>query len=185
MGNQYQIYVADLSAYNEGSLVGQWIDVDSFANDKEELFRIIKEEILKTCDFCKSHGMVHEEWAIHDYEYFPDLGEYPDWDRLVEIAEVLSNFTDEEHKEAFSKWIVGDADNRNPGDFEDAFRGIWDSEKEYGEDLADEMIPGLRDGGELANYFDYDRYTWDQFNHGPFSSARLSTYNYAIYEEVQ
>jgi antirestriction protein len=56
-----RIYVADLEAYNNGRLVGEWLDLSDY-NDADELMDAIQ-DVLK-----KSGG---EEYAIHDYENFP------------------------------------------------------------------------------------------------------------------
>jgi hypothetical protein len=58
-----RIYVADLEAYNNGRLVGEWLDLDDY-NDADELMDAIQ-DVLK-----KSGG---EEYAIHDYENFPSI----------------------------------------------------------------------------------------------------------------
>jgi len=56
-----RIYVADLEAYNNGRLVGEWLDLSDY-NDADELMDAIQ-DVLK-----KSGG---EEYAIHDVEYVP------------------------------------------------------------------------------------------------------------------
>jgi antirestriction protein len=58
-----RIYVADLEAYNNGRLVGEWLDLSDY-NDADELMDAIQ-DVLK-----KSGG---EEYAIHDYENFPSI----------------------------------------------------------------------------------------------------------------
>jgi len=51
-----RIYVADLAEYNDGNLIGLWIDaLDD--NIQEQVDSMLAER-------------EHEEWAIHDYEGF-------------------------------------------------------------------------------------------------------------------
>jgi len=83
----FRIYVANLRAYTEGELIGEWIDLpmeteklwsklDSFLNDGED------------------------EYAIHDYE--TDLGirikEYSSIDSLNDLAMELDLLSDEDLK---------------------------------------------------------------------------------------
>jgi antirestriction protein len=58
-----RIYVADLEAYNNGRLVGEWLDLSDYDNADELMDAI--QDVLK-----KSGG---EEYAIHDYENFPSI----------------------------------------------------------------------------------------------------------------
>jgi Antirestriction protein len=83
---QMRIYVANLAAYNNGYLVGKWIDLPC---SNSELWAQIG-EILD------AYGAA-EEWAIHDYEGFPfKVSEYEHLDTLNEIAEILSNLSEDE-----------------------------------------------------------------------------------------
>lgn len=73
-----RIYVADLAAYNAGSLVGRWISLDGI--DSDELHEIIQSKVLMPG---------HEEWAIHDYEGFGSIpvGEYDSLENIVAHVE--------------------------------------------------------------------------------------------------
>ena len=73
-----QIYVACLASYNAGRLIGEWITP---ANDEEKLLAQI-DKILKA-----SPEPDAEEWAIHDYNNFPNLGEYPSVSNIVKVRE--------------------------------------------------------------------------------------------------
>ena len=60
-----QIYVACLASYNAGRLSGKWIT----PADTEEKLQAQIDAILKA-----SPEPDAEEWAIHDYDNFPNLG---------------------------------------------------------------------------------------------------------------
>ena len=60
-----RIYVASLADYNSGRLRGRWIDADQPAE-------AIREQIVEM--LAESNEPIAEEWAIHDYENFGDLG---------------------------------------------------------------------------------------------------------------
>ena len=99
MNNEIRIYVADLSAYNNGKLHGCWIDA---TQDLEDIQTQVQ-AMLKD-----SPEVDAEEYAIHDYEGFGSysVGEYSGIEELHEIAcfideypeigsDVLANFGDD------------------------------------------------------------------------------------------
>ncbi len=144
-GPKPRIYVASLSDYNAGRLHGSWIDASL---DAEEVQAAI-DRILITSP--EPHA---EEWAIHDYEGFGTarLGEYESLDTIVRLAQGI-----DQHGPAFAAWAatVGVHDVAALAGFEDAFLGLWDSLKDYAEELLndlglnselDEAIPELLRG---------------------------------------
>lgn len=145
-----RIYVACLAAYNNGQLHGTWIDANQGAD-------AIHEEILAMLASSPIPGA--EEWAIHDYEDFGGiaLSEYESIERVAEIAALLI-----EHGEAFGAWYSYDP-SADLSDFQDAYRGEYDSEEAYAEELADDtgMLDSLPEN--LRYYFDYERFARDLF----------------------
>ena len=84
------IYVADLAAYNAGTLHGAWIDVTDHNCDPE----LIEDEIQTLLS--KSPVLGAEEFAIHDHEGFGEsIGEYTPISEVCEVAEFIG-----EHGEA-------------------------------------------------------------------------------------
>lgn len=86
---EFKIYVANLGKYNEGEMVGEWINLPATEEEMEELLdRIgINEE--------------YEEIFIPDYEneFGYKVDEYDNLDELNDIAYKLDNLTtDEEEK---------------------------------------------------------------------------------------
>jgi len=86
-----RIYVADLKDYNDGKLVGKWIDLSNFSSGEE-----VMEEITKFLDEQTKkdkHGEVHEEYAIHDIDgvprgmYHESMSEQ-DFDNIYDALEV-------------------------------------------------------------------------------------------------
>lgn len=77
-----RIYVADLAAYNAGSLVGRWIDLDGL--DVDDLHEVIQSKVLLPG---------HEEWAIHDYEGFGPIavGEYDSLETVLAHVERMGD----------------------------------------------------------------------------------------------
>jgi antirestriction protein len=84
-----QVYIADLGAYVGGRLKGEWITPASDADDlQEQIDKIVGKG---------------EEWAVHDYDGFPDMGEYPGVKALADMAEIL-----EEHDLAIVEAAMGE-----------------------------------------------------------------------------
>ena len=137
-----KIYVACLSSYNSGILHGAWIEPKA---DKDELEAQIA-EMLKT-----SPSPDAEEYAIHDYDNFPDLGEYPDLEKVIEVVEAIKLHGVTAVKGFIDHWSLEDLAH-----FDEAFQGTFDSFKEFAEDYAEDCI--LVDCPEhIKNYIDYEQ----------------------------
>ena len=83
-----EIFITDLSAYNEGHLVGRWIKLP-FSEEKlsEALNEVLREgEIISGTDN-------HEEIFITDYEAEIAIDEYDNIEKLNEIAEVMQSYS--------------------------------------------------------------------------------------------
>jgi antirestriction protein len=79
MNDTPRIYVADLSAYNNAHLHGEWIDCDTDADEvREQIKAMLAASPMVEIEAC-------EEWAIHDYEGFHGItiGEHESLDRVV------------------------------------------------------------------------------------------------------
>ena len=144
MCDEIRIYVADLSAYNNGKLHGVWINaLDELEDIQEQVSQMLKES---------PEGFA-EEYAIHDYEGFGGygLGEYEG----LETAHELASFI-EEHQE-----IAGELLNQFGGDLEEAkkaaeenYCGCYGSLADY----AEEIIGDTSNNPEhLTRYIDYEK----------------------------
>ena len=89
-----KIYVADLAEYNNGRLVGKWLELSDYSSGAEVMEAI--QEMLDEQTKKDKFGDVHEEYAIHDYEGFPRsfyseyMGE-SDFDALYEMMKVADS----------------------------------------------------------------------------------------------
>ncbi len=89
-----KIYVADLAEYNNGRLVGKWLDLSDYSSGAEVMEAI--QEMLDEQTKKDKDGDVHEEYAIHDFEGFPRsfyseyMGE-SDFDALYDIMKVADS----------------------------------------------------------------------------------------------
>jgi len=156
----FRIFLTNLGKYNEGELVGEWVDLP-VDDDFEKAFADIG--IGTTDEF----GQPYEEWFITDYEndYGYSVGEYDNIYELNEIAEKLEGLSEDET-------LIMEAYLENVGDdIDEALQVIEDNDYYYFydcrtmEDVATAYVDDL--GGvenavnDPENYFDYDMYGRD------------------------
>lgn len=150
------IYVASLADYNAGSSHGTWISLND-CSDVEELQETIG-TLLKYSPEGKRTGTPAEEWAIHDYEGLPNMGENTGLDDIWFTYKAI-----EEHGEAWIEYAehVGVRYATLDG-FEEAYQGEYRSEKDFAEELFDEVY--LHEVPEHVRfYIDYERFARDLF----------------------
>lgn len=144
------IYVACLSAYNNGKIHGKWINCDYTTADK------IQEQI--DAILAASPEPDAEEYAIHDYEGFGSykVSEHEDLEDLVKLADLI-----EEHGEvalALTKQEVHI--DRIELLATDGFLGEYRSKDDWAEQwLTDTGI--LPDNQMVRNYFNYEAFARD------------------------
>ncbi len=163
-----RIFIRSLTDYSNQLLCGKWIDISGCENGNE-VKDLIDEYLVHRG---KITGEVHEEFAIHEYLNFPDLGEYPDFDEMNEVISISKEYN-------ISPFVVkGFIDHGcNPKTFDDAFIGISESE----ECFAEEYIKNTFDLWQLdsknfnatiqnpTDYIDYERVARDIFINDFFS----------------
>ena len=151
--NTPKIWVADLEAYNNGDLVGEWVDLTDF-NDGSEVMDHIK-------DLLKNWGD-KEEWAVFDTENISDSSEYlgePDFNRII----TAYNIAEErglpiEVIETFSKnYDLEDADELKDA-VDSYYVGEFENDSELGYYIVDEMYGGVENLPKdwLEMYLDYE-----------------------------
>jgi antirestriction protein len=161
-GTAPKIYVASLSDYNAGSLCGEWFDLDAYA-DAEELLGAIH-DMLKALD--AEHGLEYgqprEEWAVHDYEGFPErfYAESMGFAKVYEWIAATATMSDE-RRQAYEAFIEnGD----EPEQFDDRYRGYYGGAHSYDDDrvatdYAEEQWHSYHDESEipasLRSYIDW------------------------------
>ena len=178
-----RIYVACLASYNEGILHGVWIDVDGM--DADDIQAEVDKLLLSSkfpnvrvtcpvcdgdpgdvyCGTCDGDGEVPsaEEWAIHDHEGFGGLvDEGTDFETIAEWSRLLG-----EHGQAYVAYMdhIG-AHYATESHFEESYCGEYDSEQAYAENYLDEAYNLDDMMGDLACYFDYDKFAHDMFLDG-------------------
>lgn len=146
-----RIYVADLAAYNAGTLHGVWIDA---AQDADDINAEIKEMLAA------SPEPGAEEFAIHDYEGFGKLrvSEFESIEDVSRLAKLI-----EEHGELFTALVdhfggaryLDEAVEAMEERYQGAHRSLEDWAEEYAKDT------GLECGEPYVNYIDWERFARD------------------------
>jgi len=144
MNEDIRIYVADLSAYNNGKLHGVWINaLDDLDEIQDQINTMLK----------NSPEEMAEEYAIHDFEGFGSyrLSEYEG----IESAHEIACFIDENPE------LGGKLLNNFGGDLDDAkkaieedYMGCHTSLADYAQELTDETVIVAE---YLIPYIDYER----------------------------
>ena len=141
-----RIYLTNLGKYNEGELVGQWLDLPATDEDIEK----IKKAIL-------IDGEEYEEMFITDYEDSPiKIHEYDSLDYLNEVAEAYENLSDTEKK------VLSHYMNYHGYEFKEAKEKLDEGDYLIYENIKDEEALGyeLAENMEipkhLENYINYE-----------------------------
>jgi antirestriction protein len=135
-----KIYVVNLGKYNEGKLVGKWLELPCDMED-------FKDSFLPSIEI---DNIQYEEYAIHDYETDIEglnIGEYSNIEELSELAEAYDNLTEDEQKtfSAILEWNYYSANSiKEAIENVDSFRLIEEvtDDKSYGEYIIENGLMG-------------------------------------------
>ena len=148
--NTPRVYFADLADYNSGILRGFWLDLPGLSKD----------EILERVDsFLKARG--HEEWAIHDYENLPRIGEWEPIENLVAITEAIEEMGFDVVNGYLSCFDSPDDYSELLEKIQERYAGTYTSLIDYAYQYIDDTGL-LADVPEtITNYFDYESFARD------------------------
>ncbi|TVP60101.1 MAG: antirestriction protein ArdA [Nodularia sp. (in: Bacteria)] len=151
-----QIYVACLSAYNNGYLHGMWIDCTQEAEDIQEDI-----EWMLSWSPCRQYEAC-EEWAIHDFQNWHGihLDECEGIEKLAELAQILS-----EHGEAYAAYYQYDSIDASVENFQEYYRGEYESEEDFVYNQLEEqgLIDQLQEMGISSIYINLEAIAHDWF----------------------
>lgn len=160
----FRVFITNLGKYNEGELVGKWLDLPCDDMEKELAS-------IGVSDEPDENGNLYEEYFITDFEndYGYKVGEYDGLEILSDIAEELENL-DECEKEIVSA-LVEDGYT-----IEDALEKKEDVTVYYDcNDMTDVAYQYVEETGLLDNipegiarYFDYESLGYDMKLEGNF-----------------
>jgi antirestriction protein len=129
------IYVASLSAYNNGILHGAWIDLEGDIDEEG-----IQEGIDWVLSLSPDGGA--EEYAVHDSAGLPGYLSQTEWPALGELvawADGLSAYADEDSRDAYRLACEDQGQTIDEDSFRETYCGTYNSGEDYAEELADEL----------------------------------------------
>ena len=154
-------FVTNLGKYNEGELIGEWVE---FPIDEDDFNKVL--EKIGISDKEDKDGVIYEEWFVTDYDCnlpgfdWKDLGEYPSYEQLNEFGELVERANDYSDPDAVADAyeVLGDLeqaiDGLDNGDI--IFYSGIDTQEELGERIIDEEFAGEISDELLERYFDFD-----------------------------
>ena len=159
-----QIYVACLSAYNNGKLHGIWIDCTQNIEDiREDIKWMLSWSPCSTYEAC-------EEWAIHDFQNWHGIhiNEYSDIEQLVTLAQILS-----EYGFAYAAYYEYQGSDASAEDFQERYWGEYENEEDFVYTQMEEqgLIQNLEKIGFSSFYID-----WKAIAHDWFIDSYYSVY---------
>ena len=152
-----KIYLTNLGKYNEGQLIGEWVDLPISDDDLE----VVKQRI-GISDEPDENGNYYEEWFVTDYEtdiHGLKVGEYDNLDELNELAETLDSL-DEYEREIVEAMISEGYSLDDALDGKDDCMMYYNCEdmkdvaKEYAEETR--LLDSIPEN--LQSYFDFEAY---------------------------
>lgn len=175
----FKIYLTNLGKYNEGELIGEWVDLPATDDELEEV-----KNRIGISDEPDENGIYYEEYFITDYEndYGYKVDEYEDLDILNQIAEQLEDL-DEEQKDAvhaYTECVDDDIDRAVETVTNGDYRVYYDCD-----DMADVAYEVVQECGyldqmpeNLRNYFDYEAFGRDLDIEGTFTYYNGNYYEF-------
>jgi hypothetical protein len=160
LDSQVRIYIADLAAYNDGKLIGEWVDLPA---DEEEL-----EEIMDRL----SHGG-NQDTAIHDYEAPFRIEEFESPFALNEAVEAIeASYVDFDviacvkDDIGYTDWeeAISAAEDASVIDISDRYGSMpANPEENLGYHIVDEVYGGIEQMSpeQVEMYFDYESFGRD------------------------
>ncbi len=155
------IYITNLHEYNNGYLVGKWIELPMDAED-------IQKE-LESIGIGRpgSDGYLCEEYFITDYEAPFEIGEYENIYKLNDIAQAFEDLTEDEQKAALAYVDIGEEISHAIEKAEDG-----DYTVHYTDDMEEIAYQYVQDCCNLPDfaldYFDYERLARDMEFEGTY-----------------
>jgi hypothetical protein len=162
---EHRIFLTDLHVYNNGALIGDWVNIEEFDRQKHNFG-----EICRRCGIKDGH-----EFFISDWESPFNIGEYCDVEDLYRISDLLkAPLLDDDEINAVCE-CTDDLDEQiqhlEDRDFV-FYKDDRPSARNLGVILMEEFGE-LKSNDWKSDYFDYERFgedllsdDWEQLKHG-------------------
>ena len=139
MSNTPRIYVADLAAYNEGKLIGSWLDLTDYSSGDDVMDAI--KELLE--EWSEEQGVNREEYAIDDTENIPEglLDRYSGLEEFDNLMKGIELADDNDIPLEVIVEYMNYVGINSLSDIRDLpFNGRFDSEKDFAYDLVEQGV---------------------------------------------
>lgn len=163
-----RIYVACLASYSSGKLHGAWIDV--YPADGPDIDEAISNMLAS------SPEPDAEEWAIHDYEDMPSMGEHPSLSDVAAVGELVA-----EYGEAMVSGVLDHTGYNYVSDAAEMLGngyGVYSDIEEWAYDYARDA---LCLEGIALQYFDCEKFARDAGYSGDVTVIHLSHDSVAVF----
>ena len=160
----FKVYIMNLGKYNEGSLVGEWLELPAS-----------EEEIKETLDNISINDL-YEEYIIADYEnnFNFKISEYSNIEELDQVAEYLESLDEYEQQQVNALLDGGYIDYKNLVNEDIELDNYIFVELDQNTILSDEsnlaysLIDTFYNGDlsqiqDIENYFDYEKFANDLY----------------------
>lgn len=152
-----KVYIANLGKYNEGFLIGEWLELPA---SEKEIADVL--ERIGISDEPDEDGNYYEEYFITDYETDVDgleIGEYTNLKELNELAEVFEGNEEEAEALIYYGYTTAEEIKENLNDVLYITTTQRSESEEYavGYTFAIE-IECLNIPKEIEDYFDFEAY---------------------------
>lgn len=161
---EHRIFLTDLHAYNNGALIGDWVNIEEFDRQKHNFG-----EICRRCGIKDGH-----EFFITDYESSFNISEFCDAEDLYRISKILQSNLDDNEIEAVCE---------STDDLDEQIQHLEDRDFVFYQDnrpspknlgmIFMEELGELKSNDWKANYFDFERFgedllheDWTQLSNG-------------------
>lgn len=155
MTNNLQIsgYLTNLGKYNEGYLIGEWVE-----------FPVTEEELQEVFERIGIDGERYEEYFFTDWECDIDLnlGEYENIDHINEIAEMINELSSDDYEKlvAIMEYDTGNA--LEAIEYLDNYTFYHDTTLEdFAYDMVQEQYFSKGTPEIFQRYFDYEAFARD------------------------
>lgn len=162
-----KVYITNLGKYNEGKLIGKWIEMPM---DEDDFLEAL--ESIGVSDEMADNGQYYEEWFITDYEDTcgVEIEEYTSYDELEELAERLDDILRHTDEEVVELIIENEGEDcaLNILEYENFIVHTCENIEQLAEELLDERLreEGVPDW--IYSYIDYEQYARDLHIEGTF-----------------
>lgn len=155
---EHKLFLTDLHAYNNGALIGDWVNIEEFDRQKHNFG-----EICRRCGIKDGH-----EFFITDYESSFDIDEYIDSETLYRLSEVISSCSDD-YIQAVCEYCWDLEEQIQHCEDEDLVF-IPSDDPSY-KDLAYSILEktGELDPNDWKSYFDYEAFGRDLVMSGDYT----------------